>query len=164
MAADKSPREPGRRARRAQPGSGFVHCLASRHPSPPTRRPFPEHLAAAITDTANETLERLNARRLRVNPRVIKRKIYNWPVKRAQHRNPARPQASPRDTIVITGRGLHSSNSHLPFSFLALLMVSTPMQAAANWPGAGELAGNRPGRDAPEPYCATACMGWQLPV
>ena len=48
-------------------------------------------------------LRRLNTRRLRVNPRVIKRKMSNWPVKRAHHRDPARPSAPPRDTIVITG-------------------------------------------------------------
>jgi len=26
-----------------------------------------------------------------------------WPLKRAHHRNPARPQAPPADTIIITG-------------------------------------------------------------
>ncbi|MHB1920539.1 MAG: hypothetical protein ACYCSX_18005, partial [Acidimicrobiales bacterium] len=50
-----------------------------------------------------EMLRRLNKRRLRVNPRVIKRKMSNWAVKRAHHRSPARPKAPPRDTIVITG-------------------------------------------------------------
>ena len=48
-------------------------------------------------------LRRLNRRRLRVNARVIKRKLSNWAVKRAHHHNPARPKAPPRDTIVITG-------------------------------------------------------------
>jgi len=60
-------------------------------------------LAAAIIETTAEMLRRLNRRRLRVNPRVIKAKISKWPLKRAQHRNPDRPQAPPTDTIVITG-------------------------------------------------------------
>jgi len=60
-------------------------------------------LAAAIIETTAEMLQRLNQRRLRVNPRVIKRKMSKWPLKRAHHRDQARPEAPPTDTIVITG-------------------------------------------------------------
>jgi len=60
-------------------------------------------LAAAILETTAEMLRRLNKRRLRVNPRVIKAKMSKWPLKRACHRDPARPEAPPTDTIVITG-------------------------------------------------------------
>jgi hypothetical protein len=60
-------------------------------------------LAAAIIETTVEMLQRLNQRRLRVNPRVIKAKMSKWPLKRAHHRDPARPEALPTDTIVITG-------------------------------------------------------------
>jgi len=59
-------------------------------------------------------LERLNTRRLRVNARVIKAKMSKWPVKRAEHRNPARPQAPPRDTIVITGPSRTTSQRRQP--------------------------------------------------
>src|SRR5665647_1923938 len=77
----------------------------------------PEHLAAAITEATREIVHRLNTRRLRVNPRVIKRKMSKWPLKRAQHRNPARPQAPPADTITITGpsaRNVGSDQSSAP--------------------------------------------------
>ena len=60
-------------------------------------------MAAAIIETTVEMLQRLNQRRLRVNPRVIKAKMSKWPLKRAHHRDPARPEALPTDTIVITG-------------------------------------------------------------
>jgi hypothetical protein len=63
----------------------------------------PEQLAAATVEAAEEIMERPRTRRLRANPRVIKRKMSKWPLKRAHHRNPVRPHAPPRDTIVITG-------------------------------------------------------------
>jgi hypothetical protein len=46
--------------------------------------------------------EQLPPRRNRVNPRVIKRKMSNWPKKRAQHRRPPQPTKPFRDSIVIT--------------------------------------------------------------
>jgi hypothetical protein len=60
-------------------------------------------LAGAIIETTAEMLRRLNKRRLRVNPRVIRRKMSKWPLKRAHHRDPARPEAPATQTIVITG-------------------------------------------------------------
>jgi hypothetical protein len=73
-------------------------------------------LAAAITEATSEILQRLNTRRLRVNPRVIKAKMSKWPLKRAHHRNPARPQAPPGDTIIITGPSRPESRKRQPTS------------------------------------------------
>jgi hypothetical protein len=60
-------------------------------------------MSVIIIETTAEMLRRLNRRRLRVNPRVIKAKMSKWPLKRAHHRDPAHPEAPPTDTIVITG-------------------------------------------------------------
>ena len=46
--------------------------------------------------------EVLPERRDRINPRVIKRKMSNWPKKRPQHRNPPRPTKPFHESIVIT--------------------------------------------------------------
>jgi hypothetical protein len=46
--------------------------------------------------------EVLPERRDRVNPRVIKRKMSNWPKKRPQHLRPPQPTKPFRDSIVIT--------------------------------------------------------------
>jgi hypothetical protein len=45
--------------------------------------------------------EVLPARRERINPRVIKKKMSKWPKKRARHRNPPRPSIPFRESIVI---------------------------------------------------------------
>jgi len=45
--------------------------------------------------------ERLEPRRDRVNPRVIKRKLSYWPKKRAKHRNSPQPTKNFRDSIVM---------------------------------------------------------------
>lgn len=47
-------------------------------------------------------LRRLQKRRLWVNPPVINPKMSSWAVKPAWQRNPARPNAPPRDTVGIT--------------------------------------------------------------
>jgi hypothetical protein len=44
--------------------------------------------------------ERL-AGRLRSNPRVIKRKMSNWPVKRPEHRDPPKPSKPPSAAITV---------------------------------------------------------------
>lgn len=87
--------------------------------SPPRRR-FPGRLACAITTTLAGILERLlPPRRRRSNPRVIKRKMSNWAVKRAEHYNPPEP---PDPTITIVAatkpartnhRSRHLSNRYL---------------------------------------------------
>jgi hypothetical protein len=46
--------------------------------------------------------EQLPARRERINPRVIKKKISHWPKKRPQHLKPPRPTMPFRESIVIT--------------------------------------------------------------
>jgi hypothetical protein len=38
---------------------------------------------------------------LRSNPRVIKRKMSNWKLKRAEHRSPSQPGQRPADAITI---------------------------------------------------------------
>ncbi|WP_217144285.1 hypothetical protein, partial [Streptomyces sp. AC627_RSS907] len=54
----------------------------------------------ALTRTLAEIIERLlPARRHRTCPRVIKRKMSNWPLKRAEHRNRTPPAP---DTTTIT--------------------------------------------------------------
>jgi hypothetical protein len=59
-------------------------------------------LAAAHTDASEEILfERLSARRLRANPRVVKRKMSNFGVKRAEHRHWPRPTKIPADAVAI---------------------------------------------------------------
>jgi len=43
----------------------------------------------------------LPERRLRANPRVVKRKMSQWAVKRAEHRHWPRPDPPPAETIAI---------------------------------------------------------------
>lgn len=45
--------------------------------------------------------ERCDPKRNRINPRVIKRKMSNWPKKRPQHRKPPPPTKTFRQSIVI---------------------------------------------------------------
>lgn len=52
----------------------------------------------AITEILANTL---GPRRLRRNPRVIKRKMSNWAVKRPEHRNPPKPISQPADAVAI---------------------------------------------------------------
>jgi hypothetical protein len=48
-----------------------------------------------------EIQRHLLKRRPRSNPRVIKRKMSNWKLKRAEHRSPGRPGQRPAGTITI---------------------------------------------------------------
>ncbi|MEC4020226.1 hypothetical protein, partial [Streptomyces sp. H27-D2] len=58
----------------------------------------PSRLTRALTRTLREITERLlEPRRPRSNPRVIKRKMSNWALKRTEHNNSPRP-----DTPVVT--------------------------------------------------------------
>ena len=64
-------------------------------PPGPTRVFPPENLDGALRKTMEEILrEPLPQRRLRANPRVVKRKMSNYGVKRAVHR--AWPQPTKR--------------------------------------------------------------------
>jgi hypothetical protein len=60
------------------------------------RRRWWEDLLAEVGE------EVLPERRHRVNPRVIKRKMSNWPKKRPHHRSPPQPTRPFRESIVIT--------------------------------------------------------------
>jgi hypothetical protein len=48
-----------------------------------------------------EIQRHLLKRRPRSNPRVIKRKMSNWQLKRAGHRSPPQPSQRPADSITI---------------------------------------------------------------
>lgn len=61
-------------------------------------------LADAHAKAAGEILfEVLPPRRLRANPRVIKRKMSKFRVKRAEHRRWPQPTRSPVEAVVILG-------------------------------------------------------------
>jgi len=71
--------------------------------APARSRDFPPLTIAtahehAITEILANTL---GPRRLRSNPRVIKRKMSSWPVKRPEHHNPPKPTKPPDDAITI---------------------------------------------------------------
>lgn len=62
----------------------------------------PDVLAAAHERVAAEILwEPLPKRRLRANPRVVKRKMSNFAVKRSCHRNWPKPTLAPEDAVVV---------------------------------------------------------------
>ena len=64
----------------------------------------PRDLDAAHVKAASEILsERLGPRRLRANPRVVKRKMSNFGVKRAEHRNWPQPTKASGQAVVILG-------------------------------------------------------------
>jgi hypothetical protein len=59
-------------------------------------------MQATHQQTISEILaEPLEERRLRANPRVIKRKMSKWPVKRPEHHHWPQPTKPPTDTITI---------------------------------------------------------------
>jgi hypothetical protein len=81
---------------------GALKVLRCRLPEVPTdpadrvgRQRWWERLLAEVGE------EVLPERRNRINPRVIKRKMSNWPVKRPEHRNWPQPTSPPEDTITI---------------------------------------------------------------
>jgi hypothetical protein len=69
---------------------------------PRTRAVPPSALSSALEQAADELLfELLPPRRLRANPRVVKRKMSNYAVKRAAHRNPPKPTGRPDDITIL---------------------------------------------------------------
>ena len=74
-----------RRSTRSHPGFSPPHSLAAAHEQ-------------AISEIIAEPLRQ---RRPRANPRVIKRKMSNWGVKRPEHRNWPQPTKPPGDAITI---------------------------------------------------------------
>ncbi len=81
----------------------FTRTLRAARRSTRTQPGFsPLTITAAHEQAITEILaERLGPRRLRSNPRVIKRKMSNWPVKRPEHRDPPKPSKPPTDAITI---------------------------------------------------------------
>jgi hypothetical protein len=75
---------------------GFSLSHDRRLPFPPQHRRRPS--GRAIIEILAEPVPE---RRERRNPRVIKRKMSNWPVKRHCHFNPPRPIAPTEDAIAI---------------------------------------------------------------
>jgi hypothetical protein len=81
----------------------FTRRLRAARRSTRTQPGFsPLTLATGHEQALTEILaQRLGPRRLRTNPRVIKRKMSNWPVKRPDHRNWPRPTKPANDAITI---------------------------------------------------------------
>jgi hypothetical protein len=61
-------------------------------------------LGKALVRGVREVLRRLLTRRLRANPRVVKRKMSNYKAKRTHHRNWPRPTKPPDEAIAIATR------------------------------------------------------------
>ena len=80
----------------------FVNTLKNlrcRMPEAPRSEP---HLSRWYNNLLLEvSQERLEPRRDRVNPRVIKRKMSNWPKKQEKHRNSPQPTKNFRKSIVM---------------------------------------------------------------
>ena len=76
---------------------------APRAEPPPHTRAFPpEALTDAHQQATHELLyELLPERRLRTNPRVVKRKMSNYQLKRPEHRNPPKPTKTPQEATTI---------------------------------------------------------------
>jgi hypothetical protein len=72
-------------------------------PQDPTLVFPPRALAEAHVAAAAEILFELlpERRRRRAAPRVVKRKMSNYGVKRAEHRNWPRPAKRPEDAVVV---------------------------------------------------------------
>ena len=60
----------------------------------------PPH-ASMLTRRLARTRAGWRGRRLRANPRVVKRKMSNYHVKHREHRSPPKPTKHPDDTVTI---------------------------------------------------------------
>jgi hypothetical protein len=79
--------------------TGALKILRCRLPTvPKSRRGLRQWYADLVAEVAEEVLE---ARRERVNPRVIKRKMSNWPKKRPEHRNYPQPTKKFRQSVEM---------------------------------------------------------------
>jgi len=86
----------------------LTDCRSPAACAPPAAQPAhsrdfpPRTLAAAHEQAIGEILEQpILKRRARRNPRVIKRKMSNWPVKRPEHRHWPQPTKPAADAIDI---------------------------------------------------------------
>ena len=74
-----------------------------------------DHLATALADGLREiTACLLPPRRRRSNPRVVKRKMSDFGVKRDEHRNRPQPTRDPADTVTVARTGAPSRSTHQP--------------------------------------------------
>jgi len=74
-----------------------------------------DHLATAVADGLREITARLlPPPRRRSNPRVVKRKMSNFGVKRDEHRNRPQPTRDPADTVTVARTGAPSRSIHQP--------------------------------------------------
>jgi hypothetical protein len=78
-------------------------CGWSAARSPARPRFPPERLARAIAQAITEIRRHLVNRRRRANPRVVKRKMSNFGVKRAKHRAWPQPTKPADQAVVIVG-------------------------------------------------------------
>jgi Insertion element 4 transposase N-terminal/Transposase DDE domain len=80
--------------------TGALKILRCRLPEVPKHgRGWQRWFADLVAEVAEEVLE---ARRDRVNPRVIKRKMSNWKKKRPEHRHYPQPTKKFRRSVIIT--------------------------------------------------------------
>lgn len=92
----------------------FVHALeVVRDAVPEFQLVVPEHLPVLYARLLHDmAAKRLPERRPRSNPRVVKRKMSNFKLKRAEHARPPKPKRSFRDAIAIQGEpGARASES-----------------------------------------------------
>src|SRR3954469_13975470 len=79
--------------------TGTLKILRCRLPEcPASRRGLRQWYRNLVAEVAEEVLEE---RRHRINPRVIKRKMSNWRMKRPEHRNYPQPRKEFKDAIVM---------------------------------------------------------------
>ena len=82
----------------------LMHTVALVAGGDPDRVLPPQVLDEAHDKAAGEILfELLGPRRLRSNPRVVKRKTFNFGVKRRKHRNWPKPTRTPEQAVAILG-------------------------------------------------------------
>jgi hypothetical protein len=81
----------------------FVHALEIvRDAVPEFQQVAPDQQPALYARMLREiAAKRLPERRLRSNPRVVKRKMSNFKLKRAEHYQPPKPQGCFRDAVVV---------------------------------------------------------------
>ena len=62
----------------------------------------PDHVPLVVVRLVHDIgKERLPKRRQRCNPRVVKRKMSNFPLKRLEHLQPPKPMGSFRESVLL---------------------------------------------------------------
>jgi hypothetical protein len=98
----------GRRrpSRPTRPRSSLVRRRTADHPTITVAQLFSPSYHNSITRLWNHAVDSLQrrinpARRLRANPRVVKRKVLKWAAKRKHHQHHPQPSTPPQCTILI---------------------------------------------------------------